>query len=477
MRGTDTHSFGPSAHSAPEHFKHFGHAVIIGASMAGLLCARVLATHFKRVTVIERDRLPENAEPRRGAPQGRHVHALLARGLQLMSEFFPNLSTTLLERGAVPFTFGELRWYHFGVWKKRFASTITAVAATRPFLEYEVRTALRAFRNVDIVDETAVTSFLSDLQRVRLTGVRVRTRGREEREREIQADVVVDASGRGSQTPQRLAELGYRQPEEALVKSDRMYATRMYERPAHIREWKNLFVMDHPPARRSGLILTVERNRWIASLIGWHGNPAPTDEASFLEFARALPVPDLYAALKSARPLSEIIRFGFPGSQRRYYERLARFPIGLIVLGDALCSFNPVYAQGMTVAALEAKLLADCLRELPAASVDALTSEFRRRVASVVDLPWQMSTSEDLRFPETPGHRSMKVRFMHWYMAMLHKAAGSSERITDRFYHVLNMLEPASTLFSVGVLREMLRVVCSRRGSPRPAAGPRGRVL
>jgi 2-polyprenyl-6-methoxyphenol hydroxylase-like FAD-dependent oxidoreductase len=465
MTGTDKHSSEPEAHCAPEHLRSDGHAVVIGASLAGLLAARVLASHFKRVTVIERDRLIESTEPRRGVPQGRHVHALLARGQDIISEFFPNLGNTLIEHGALPFTFADLRWYHFGVWKKRFASALTGVAATRPFLEYEVRTALRAFRNVNIVDETVVSRFLSDPQRVRLTGVRVRARGQDEPEREIHADVVVDASGRGSQTPQRLAELGYLKPEEAFVKSDRIYATRLYERPAHIRDWKNLFVMERPPARRSGLILSVEHNRWLTTLIGWHGDPAPTDESGFLEFARALPVPDMHAALESARPLSEIIRFGFPGSQRRYYERLSRFPIGLIVLGDALCSFNPVYGQGMTVAALEAKLLQDCLRERPprpGVSPAALTSEFRRRAGSVVDLPWQMSTGEDLRFPETPGHRSLKVRFMHWYLAKLHEAAGSSERITDRFYHVLNMLEPASTLFSVGVLREMLRVGWTR---------------
>lgn len=469
MRCIDTLPF---AQSAPEQFKHQGHAVVIGASMAGMLAARVLASHFQRVTVIERDKLPTAAEPRRGVPQGRHVHALLARGQHILNEFFPGLTSTLLERGAVPFTFNDLRWHHFGVWKKRPASSVSGVAATRPFLEHEVREALRAGRNVSFVDETVVTRYLTDRQSARVTGVRVRARSNETPEREITADVVVDASGRGSQTPQRLAELGYSKPEELLVKSDRQYATRLYERPAHIRDWNNMFVTDRPPACRSGLIVSVEHNRWIATLVGWHGNPAPTDEAGYLEFARGLPVPDFHAALRGATPLTEIVRFGFAGGQRRCYERLARFPAGLIVLGDALCSFNPVYGQGMTVAAIEAKLLDDCLRELRSGrSLDAFTNGFRQRVASVVELPWQMSTGEDLRFPQTPGHRSLRVRFLHWYMARLHEAAGSSDRITDRFYRVLNMLEPASTLFAPDVLKEMLRATSKRaRHEPRRAS-------
>jgi 2-polyprenyl-6-methoxyphenol hydroxylase-like FAD-dependent oxidoreductase len=218
--------------------------------------------------------------------------------------------------------------------------------------------------------------------------------------------------------------------------------------------------MDRPPSRRGGIIFPIEGNRWIATLFGAHRDHPPADDEGFLEFARSLPVPDLYDALVSARPASDVATYHFPASRRRYYEDIARFPSGLIVMGDALCSFNPVFGQGMAASAMEAELLGECLRELDSRrtpSLEALTCNFRDRVARVVDQPWQIATSEDLRFPQTPGARSLELRFLHWYTARLHRAAGESALITERFHRVIHLLAPRSTLFGREVLAELLR--------------------
>lgn len=458
-----------SPDSATTYFQRHGHAVVIGASIAGLLAARVLSSHFKRVTIIERDVLAERAEARRGVPQGRHVHVLLIRGQQILSELFPDLVPTLVARGAVPISPGrDLRWHHFGCWKKHFASELTGLSASRPHLEFGIRERVRALPNVAIIDGTVVTRYVTDWEGARLTGLCIRGRDSAMPEDSVAADLVVDASGRGSRTPQRLEELGYRRPREQLVKVDYAYASRVYERPVRGPDWKSLYVVDRPPAKRGGLILPIEGNRWMVTLIGCHGEHPPTDEAGFLEFARGLAVPDLHAALTAARPASDIVPHGFPGGQRRYYERLQRYPIGLVVLGDALCSFNPVYGQGMTVSAIEAKMLEECLQDLRARgtpNLEALTFNFRERVARVVDHPWQLATGEDLRFQETSGSRSVKLRFMHWYLKKLHEAAGHSEVVSKRFHQVSHMLAPRSTLFGFDVLKELMRVA-GRTGQP-----------
>ena len=450
------------------YFRSHGQAVVIGAGIAGLLAARVLSDHFQRVTVIERDSLSDLPDARKGVPQGRHVHALLIRGQQIVGQLFPGLVHHLIAEGAPAVRLGrDLRWFHFGCWKKNFASDLTSLAVSRPLLELEVRRRVQELSNVTIVDGTVVTRYVADWERARLTGVCIRGRNPQMPEETLHADLVVDASGRGSQTPQRLSELGYVRPQESLVDVDYVYASRVYERPARAPDWKHLYVIDRPPSSRGGVVYSIEGNRWMVTLLGAHGDHPPTDEAGFLEYARSLPVPDVHAAIATARPLGPIVAHAFPGSQRRHYEQLSRFPIGLIVLGDALCSFNPVYGQGMAVSAMEAKVLNDCLKELVARrtpNLDALTANFRLRVADAVGLAWQLATSEDLRFAQTPGRRSWTLRFMQWYMERLHEAAGVSERVAKRFYAVSNLLAPRRELFSREVLADVLRA--ARRREP-----------
>jgi 2-polyprenyl-6-methoxyphenol hydroxylase-like FAD-dependent oxidoreductase len=449
-------------------------AVVVGASLAGLMAARVLSKHFDRVTIIERDSLPESIGARRGAPQGRHVHALLIRGQQIMDSLFPGFIASLEERGATHVNNGtERRWHHFGCWKTCFRTDLTSISVSRPTLEHEMRRRVAQLPNVTIVNNAVLARYAvewaEDWTSARITGVFVRTRGPEMPEELLRADLVIDASGRGSTTPRQLKELGYLPPPESTVKVNFGYASRIYEPPPGSRDWKAMYVIDRAPDTRGGLIFPIEGNRWMVTLFGWHGDHPSADEAGFLDFARSLPVRDLYDAIRGAQALTAPISHGFPASFRRHYERLTRFPAGLLVMGDALCSFNPVYGQGMTVSALEAELLEKCLSRLlsrGATGIEALTKDFRLRAAEVVELPWQLASAEDLRFPQTVGKRPVRLRFIHWYMAKLHEATGFSPLVAERFNAVMNMIAPRSGLFGWEVIRELLR------GAFRTPTGP-----
>jgi 2-polyprenyl-6-methoxyphenol hydroxylase-like FAD-dependent oxidoreductase len=443
-----------------------GHAIVVGGSVTGLLAARVLSERFDQVTIVERDTLQEGAAARRGVPQARHVHVLLVRGQYVLESLFPGFIAALVTRGATQIDNGtELRWHHFGCWKAPFDKALQGIAISRPTLEHELRRRVSMLPNVTFVTGATFTRYLADWEHARVTGICCRARGPEMPEDLLRADLVVDASGRGSQTPRLLHELGYRAPPESHVKVNFGYASRIYEQPQGSRNWKAMYVVDRAPRTRGGLIFPIEGNRWLVTLLGWHGDHPPADDAGFLEFARSLPAPDLHLALTNAHPLTEAVSHGFPATWRRHYEQLDRFPSGLLVMGDALCSFNPVYGQGMTVSALEAQLLQQCLERVSTRGmpgIETLSRDFRRRVADVVAQPWQLASGEDLRFPQTPGPRPATLRFMHWYTAKLHEAAGMSPVVARKFNEVVNMIAPRSGLFGWDVFREIGRAAWRR---------------
>jgi 2-polyprenyl-6-methoxyphenol hydroxylase-like FAD-dependent oxidoreductase len=434
------------------------HAIVIGASMAGLLAARVLADHFERVTVIERDPLPPAPQPRKGVPQGRHVHALLIRGERTIGALFPDLVPALEAQGAVRFNMGsELRWHHFGCWKAKFNSALHNLAVSRPCLEWEIAQRVARLPNVHIVDRCDVGGFATSADHTRMTGVVAQRRDAGAPAETMAADLVVDASGRGSQTPQRLAALGYGRPPESEVRVDFGYASRIYRVPPGTRDWKAMYMLARQPGKRGGLIFPIEGDRWMVTVCGWHRDHPPADEAGFLEFAASLPMPDLHRWIRRAEPLSDITAHGFPANWRRHYERMQRLPEGLAMIGDAVCSFNPVYGQGMTVAAIEASELDACLRRH-----DSL-AHFQRAVGRIVDPAWQMTTGEDLRFAETRGERSAATRFLHWYTGKVHAAAGTSPLVAESFYAVMNMVAPPPTLFAPRVLLALTKAEASRQ--------------
>jgi len=442
------------------HSNFFGarhHAVVIGGSVTGLLAARVLADHFESVTLIERDGVATEPKPRKGVPQGHHVHGLLAKGQEILSKLFPDLVPALLAGGAIAGDMGrDFSWHDFGVWKVRFDSGIGGMLFTRPYLEYQIAERLRARPNVRIL-EGAVDGLAFDADRKRVTGVRMRPKS--DGSAVLTADLTIDASGRGSHTPQWLEALGFGTPAESIVKFNVMYASRLY-RPVPGRiDWKGLMITPRPPDKKMAVVLAVEGNRWLVTLGGFFGVRPPTDETGYLEFARTLPVPDVYRAIATAEPLTPIATHNFPTSIRRHYDRVRPFPERFLVMGDAFCSFNPIYAQGMTVTAREAMALDHVLRErtVGGADLDVLPARFHSKVADIVDSAWGPATAEDFRYEEAVGERPSGMTLIHWYTGRIHERCAHDTSLALAFYRVMHMIDPPAALFRPSVIARVLR--------------------
>src|SRR2546421_7118083 len=439
------------------------HAVVIGASMAGLLASRVLSDHFEQVTVIERDQLPQEVQVRKGVPQGRHVHVLLHKGASIMKGLFPDLFPALIQDGTVPIdTVADFHWYNFGAWKARFPSGITFYCQSRPLLEGHVREQVAARSNVRFLDACDVVKLCANEDATRITGIEVRHRDGEQSEERLCADFIVDASGRGSQTPHWLAALGYDTVEESTIKVDVGYATRIYRRPEQNSvEGDVLAIYSTPPTgKRAGVLAPIEEKQWIVTMIGWVRDYPPDDEAEFLAFARSLPQPDLYEAIKDAEPLTPIAIHKFPANRRRHYERLPRFPEGFVALGDAVCSFNPVYGQGMTAAALEAETLNTLLyqqRERRASGdITGFSRRFQKKITHIVDTFWLLAASEDFRHPETQGKRPLGVNLLNRYARRVHELSTFDPQVTVLLYQVLQAIKSPMAPFSPHILMKVL---------------------
>jgi 2-polyprenyl-6-methoxyphenol hydroxylase-like FAD-dependent oxidoreductase len=297
----------------------------------------------------------------------------------------------------------------------------------------------------------------------RITGVVLRRRTGEQHEDALSADLIVDASGRGSRAPQWLNSLGYGNVQEASVKIDIGYATRIYRCPAQLPAgWKALLIFGRPPGdKRGGVILPIQGGYWMVTLVGSLRDYPPDDGAGFLEFARSLAQPDLYVAIKDAEPVTPVAVYKYSANRWRHYERMEHLPEGFIIMGDAVCSFNPVYGQGMSVAAIEAQTLDRCLREQEMFArkngVVGFTQRFQQAIARDIKTPWLLSTGEDLRYPGAEGKRSLSIRLLNRYMRRVIELTASDPGMTATLLRVRNLLNPLSTLFQPRIILAVLR--------------------
>ncbi|HEY3259104.1 MAG TPA: FAD-dependent oxidoreductase [Pseudonocardiaceae bacterium] len=434
---------------------HVGHrAVVLGGSMAGLLAARVLSDAYAEVLIVDRDQLTGVTTARRGVPQGRHVHGLLARGQQILEELFPGFTEGAIAAGVPTGDLGELRWYFNGRRLEPGTTGLVCVSAARPLLESLVRARVAALPNVSFVEETDIVGLVATEDRYRIVGVRVHGQAEASREETIEADLVIDATGRGSRTPVWLEELGYDRPDEDRVKINLSYTTRHFRlRDESILNGDlSINPVSTPSHPRGAFFSRIENGRCVLSLTGVLGDAAPTDPEGFIGWIKTLPVPDIYEVIKDAEPLDDAVTFKYPASVRRRYERLPRFPEHFLVLGDAACSFNPVYGQGMTVAAQESLVLRNHL-ELGVPQ----PLRFLKDISKVIDVPWDISAGGDLSFPEVDGHRPMKVKMGNAYMARLQAAATRDGHITRTFMRVAGLVDPPQALMRPGMMFRVFR--------------------
>ncbi|MFD2999332.1 FAD-dependent oxidoreductase [Pontibacter toksunensis] len=433
-------------------------ALVIGGSFAGLLTARILSDYFEQVTIVERDPVHDVPESRKGQGQTRHLHGLLAQGLNILAGYFPDLMEGLLRGGNPLLDMAQsMRWYCYGGYRARFEFGISGISMSRPFLEWHMRQRVLALPNVSMQDGYAVEKLLISENGKQVTGLHIVRQGEDTDAENLNADLVIDASGRGSRTPKWLEESGYTKPEESTVTCGAGYATRVYERDVSLPgsfDW--VFITPQAPKEYiAGAALPVEHGKWIVSLGGWHGHHAPADEEGFLSFARRLPAPDVYNIISTSRPLTDIATYKFPASLRRHYEKLVYFPDKYLVLGDAVCSFNPLYGQGMTSAAMQAAALDQLLKAQH--SLQGLHTAYFRKIASIVDIPWQTAVCEDFRFPETKGTKAPGTDFINAYMNQVHRATHRDPAVGAAFLKVVNMIEPPASLLSPSILWRVLR--------------------
>ena len=433
-------------------------AVVIGASVAGLLAARALSDFAESVTLIERDAPPDSPTPRKGVPQGRHVHGVLAGGFDALRNFFPGIDDDLVADGSwLADTAQDILWFNDGSWRMRCKVGVVGCIQTRPLLEQHIRRRVAKLPNVQQMLGCSVDGLEFDVHKSRVTGVRISEGGQQ---KILSADFVIDCSGRGSRTPAWLAEAGIGKPPETVITVNVGYSTRLFRIPnAKNLPWRAMLILNRPPhCTRLAASFFVESGELLVTLGGLFRDYPPDDNAGFLKFAASLEHPELFQAIRDAEPVSPIATYRFPAHVWRHYDRLKNLPPNLLVLGDALCSFNPIYGQGMTVAALEAQTLHRCLASLNEGSNGtSLRDRYFRGISPIVKSAWAMATGADLAYAQAEGARPFGQGTVLRYLGHITGLTCYDKKVLTIWNQVTNMQRPLSALFAPSIAARVMR--------------------
>jgi 2-polyprenyl-6-methoxyphenol hydroxylase-like FAD-dependent oxidoreductase len=441
--------------------------LVIGGSLAGLFAARVLADFFDKVTILDRDVFPVTPNHRKGVPQSYHAHALLPTAFPILEQLFPGIMNGLRKDGAttasnvVPFAIVSPR----GLLPLP-KSPGEIITFSRHLLEWHVRDRVSRQPQVEIITNVEVTGLLATQDHTSVIGLRVRERGKKGHTSKLFADLVVDASGRHSQAPEWLVELGYGAPQVETINSDMRYASRFYAKPKQFAaDWHSLVVNKGPPHGHAGFILAVDNERWHVALVGTAGNVPPIDEEGFLKWAQDLPDPSLYEALRIAQPLTPIRGFAIPQNHLRHFERMHRWPTGFIVTGDAVCAFNPIYGQGMTVSAIDAMTIQQCLQEQQRSPRTHFEQHLQHQIAKFTAHVWFLTTTEDLRWPKVKlrGARpNPGLRFLRNYSDLVLFSAIIDPEIAIAYFNVHILATPPRSLVQPRMVSRVLAAATKR---------------
>ncbi len=428
--------------------KHCGdHAVVIGAGIGGLAAAAALAGYFNHVTVLERDELGYEPATRPGVAQSRHLHGLLTGGLSALGELFPDFNRYLAEAGAVPSRIASqirLEMPGFDPFPQRDFGW-TGYTMSRPLLEHVMRQRLRKLGNVMLLDRCRVVELVAaddgSVTEVRCGVV-------DSPVRSLRADLVVDASGQGSLTLALLKSVGLPKPEQTDIGIDMGYASAAFEVSEAPSDWKVTVTFPEKPSEgKTGYLFQIEGGRWMALVGERHAPPPPDSFDGFLDMTRQLRTSTIYDTLKNARPVGKVHRFSFPESSWRHYEQLADFPRGLIPLGDAICRFNPIHGQGMSVALQQACALRDLLeRAGDNDPLDGLAPAYFAAITPLIAGPWSMSAVPDFANPMTRGTPPKDLENSMRFEAGLIRLAAHDPKVHELMLSVRYLIKPASAL-------------------------------
>jgi 2-polyprenyl-6-methoxyphenol hydroxylase-like FAD-dependent oxidoreductase len=458
---------GDLVNSPREAFMGRTHAIVIGGSFAGLAAGRVLSEFYDRVTVLDRDTFPDGVADRAGVPQARHVHGLLLRGLHEYERFFPGFEALAIERGA---TFHD-HTYDFAVlrpqgWTPRYRSGLKFLSASRELIESCVRDLFRRLPNVALRERAPVIGLDIDkagpprcrgvvVPRGSLATGELNSNAEDNRET-LDADLVVDASGAMSRAPQWLAAAELRPPEETIVDPLAGYSSRWFQGPPFERWpqewwwWAGAYIRRRPDDLVEANFQLKEHNRWHLTLSGFNRRYPPTDETGFTAFVERLRSPVIAEMIRLMEPISPVYANRAIRNRRRHYESWSERLDGFIAIGDAFCAYNPVYAQGMTAAAMSATMLRGCLERFGPAD-GALAREFHRAEAEIQHGPWMLSAGVDLRFPFTAGDRPLSLKLFNQYLDRV-GAAASDPVVRTRLLEVAQLVRPFDDLFEPSIM-------------------------
>jgi len=438
------------------------HAVVIGGSLAGLLAARVLSETFDRVTIVDRDEMPIEPVHRKGAPQSRHTHGLLARGFEIFEELLPGLGDDLVERGGlIKDLQRDVIWYNDDHKVAPAPSVLRVLLVSRPMLESYVRSRVGVQAQVRIRARTEATGLREEDGRI--TGVHIVG---PDGGATLEARLVVDASGRGNRGPEWLAALGYPRVAEDVVQANLIYVSREYRRVPDAQFFTGVIHSHHPANPFGSGTFAIDGNRWLVTMLGMNDDIPPAVPGEFEDFSARLAGDELHRLITTAEPITGLNRFRIGPSVRRRYDRCSRLPEGFIALGDSLCCFNPAYGQGMTTAAMTARWLRTCLEP----GLPGLTRRYFKGARRIIDVPWAITVGDDLRFPEVEGTRTVQLRVLNAYLARLHRAAAVDPVVGETFLKVANFLAPPRSLMAPSML---WRVWQGRRATKPLAAASR----
>ena len=414
------------------------HAVVIGASVAGLLAAAAVHDHFDQVTILERELLPPPGQDRKAVPQGKHVHALLPGGLAAIEQLLPGFQAEVIAGGAVRCdSMQDIRFVASGHEINREAASATNVLASRSYIEGHIRRRVLGLPNVALIDGTPVQGLVLGFDGTGIAGVQLASGV-------LDCDLVVVATGRGGQLPAWLRALGFPAPTEEELTVEIRYASRHFTIPDGYLGREKLILIGAEPGRPRGMgLFAQEDGTWLLTLVGYGvGHRPPTDDAGYENFLASVAPADVLASVLAGEPLDDVATYAFPASRRRRYERLTRIPVGVVALGDAISSFNPVYGQGMSVAALEAV----ALRQVLSSGKGRACRHYFKAARSIVDIVWDLAIGSDLALPEVAGKRSVRTRMSNAWAERILTTAEHDPYVAEVFGSVTDLLAPPTAL-------------------------------